>query len=189
MSNWSSNLILVDADYLDEVVFDMVVHFEPVIGRHLPQADLCHWLDCIALDGGLREGKHDVQAVFIHSKEKEAFKQFTPSHFENDLNGKAFEDYIGEFSLQSFPVEKVVSQSEFFVQSLELALTSSDVKRVMVIGDMAAYGEELKKVIAKSEGKEVTLFLMSPTEGQGFQREILGYSLLAALGIRSDELQ
>ena len=67
MANWSSNLILVDADYLDRVVFDMTVHFEPVIGRSLPQADLCHWLDCIALDGGLREGANEVQVVFIHS--------------------------------------------------------------------------------------------------------------------------
>lgn len=189
MANWSSNLILVDADYLDRVVFDMTVHFEPVIGRSLPQADLCHWLDCIALDGGLREGGNEVQVVFIHSKAMEAFRMFRPSAFHTELDGQAFKDRIGEFLLQSFPVEDVVSQADFFVQSLEAALESSEVERVMVVGDMEAYESTLTAAVAKAEGKAITVFSMRPVEGKGFVSEILGYSLLAALGIRSDELQ
>ena len=190
MSNWSSNVILVDADYLDQVFFDMTVHFEPIIGRHLPPADLCHWLDCVALDGGLRQGKQEVQAIFIHSKELEAFRQTTPAHFENELNGKAFEDYIGEFVMQSFPVERVVSQSDFFIESLEAALISTDAKRIMVVGDMDAYGDKVVEKVKAATDKDVTIFGMRPLEeGQGFKPEILGYSLLAALGIRGEELQ
>ncbi|MFR1987563.1 MAG: DUF6621 family protein [Prevotellamassilia sp.] len=51
---WAPSVILVDADYLDRVAFDLTVNFERMIGRRIPQADLCHWIDCIALDGGLR---------------------------------------------------------------------------------------------------------------------------------------
>ena len=190
MSNWSPNVILVDADYLDEVVFDMTVHFEPIIGRHLPPADLCHWLDCVALDGGLRQGKEEIQAVFLHSQELEAFRQFAPAHFENELNGKAFNDYVGEFVMQSFPVERVVSQDDFFIESLEAALLATDVKRIMVVGDMEAYGDRVAKTVSEAaeRKKDVTVYSMRPLEAKGFQPEILGYSLLAALGIRSEEL-
>ena len=189
MSNWSPNLILVDADYLDEITGGVSAHFGQKIGRELPSADLCQWLDCIALDGGLREGKQEVQAVFLHSKEKETFEHYIPSHFENELNGKAFQDFVGEFIMQSFPVERVVSQAEFFVESLEAALASTNVKNVMVVGDMEDYGEKITKKLAEDHGKHVILFSLRPQEGKGFVPENIGFSLLAALGIRADELQ
>ena len=39
---WQPNVILVDADYLDAVAFDLIVNFERMIGRRIPPADLCH---------------------------------------------------------------------------------------------------------------------------------------------------
>lgn len=61
---WAPAVILVDADYLDRVAFDLTVNFERMIGRRIPEADLCHWVDCIALDGGLRPGNNQIQ---VHS--------------------------------------------------------------------------------------------------------------------------
>ena len=55
LEHWSENIIIVDADYVDKVAFDLIVNFERMIGRHIPQADLAHWIDCIALDGGIKE--------------------------------------------------------------------------------------------------------------------------------------
>ena len=52
----SPHVILIDAEYLDRVAFDLTVNFETMLGRRLPKADRARWLDCIALDGGLREG-------------------------------------------------------------------------------------------------------------------------------------
>ena len=37
--------------------------------------------------------------------------------------------------------------------------------------------------------KRVTMFAMQPMPGGNFRQEILGYSLMSALGIRSDELK
>ena len=53
---WSENVILVDADYVDKVAFNLIVNFERMLGRRIPQADLARWIDCVALDGGIHEG-------------------------------------------------------------------------------------------------------------------------------------
>ena len=59
-TTWKENVILVDADYIDRVTFDLIVNFERMIGRQIPKADMAKWIDCIALDGGMREGKHET---------------------------------------------------------------------------------------------------------------------------------
>lgn len=188
MSNWSPNVILIDADYLDAVLKDMADCFEPIVKRPLGKGDLCHWLDCVALDGGLRQGKNAVQAIFLHEKAKTQLDHFLPGHFHDELDGKAFEDFIGEFVMQSFPVEDVVSKSEFFVQSLDAVLEGKDVERVFVVANLESYGQEIVRSIAQSKGKEVRCFTMHPLKGADCLQETLGYSLLAALGIRGDEL-
>ena len=34
--------MLVDADYLDDTAFDLIVNFERMLGRRIEQGDLCH---------------------------------------------------------------------------------------------------------------------------------------------------
>ena len=41
--NWSKNIIIVDADFVDHVAFDLIVNFERMLGRRIPQADLSQW--------------------------------------------------------------------------------------------------------------------------------------------------
>jgi hypothetical protein len=69
-TKWSENVILVDADYVDKVAFNLIVNFERMLGRRIPQADIAHWIDCVALDGGIREGDHETFVVLIHNKDK-----------------------------------------------------------------------------------------------------------------------
>ena len=52
-------MMIVDADYVDRVAFDLTVNFERMLNRRIPQADLARWIDCVALDGGLREGERN----------------------------------------------------------------------------------------------------------------------------------
>lgn len=187
---WSPSVILVDAEFLDGVAFDLIVNFERMLGRRIPPGALCRWLDCIALDGGLRPGENAVQALFIHGKGRGALKNFTPSSFAGELDGKAFRDNLGEFSLHSFPVEEVVAKDEFFLQSLAALLSAEETERLMVVADLDTYGPRVKSLCAAApRGKEVTLFAMQPLSGRGFSQEILGYSLMSALGIRGDELR
>lgn len=194
---FAPSVILVDADYLDKVAFDLTVNFERMIGRRIPKGDLCHWLNCIALDGGLRPGENNVQAHFLYSKGKEYFDNFRMTvfsdekevlSFEKDLNGQLFQDNLGKFRLFAFPVEEIVSKADFFLQSLAVLAESEKVKNLMVVADMESYGKEVTRTCAEKHGADVTLFTMEPVAGRGFAQEILGYAIMSALGIRSDEL-
>lgn len=188
-TKWAPNVVLVDADYLDNVAFDLTVNFERMIGRRIEQADLCHWIDCIALDSGLRPGDNEVQVHFLHSKQRDGLKYFNPSKFDADLNGLSFKDNLGYFSLFAFPVEEVVEKDEFVVQSLTMLADAKEIKRLAVVADMEAYGDRIRKICANTEGKEICLFAMEPQSGRGFSQEILGYSLMSALGIKGEELR
>ena len=187
---WSENVILADADYIDKVAFNLIVNFERMLGRRIPQADMARWIDCVALDGGIREGEHETLVVLIHQKGKHGLENFVPSTYE-ELDGKAFKDHLGEFAINAYPIEQL--GEDFFTEVLELVTAQKDVKRVMVIPnleDELIYNkvrEALRRV--DDEEKRVTLFAMQPLTGGNYRQEILGYSLMAALGIRSEEIR
>ena len=82
-----------------------------------------------------------------------------------------------------------MSKDEFFLQSLTMLADAKEIKRLMIVGDVNSYGQQMKKICAQTDGKDITLFAMEPQTGRGFQQEILGYSLMSALGISGDELQ
>lgn len=189
---WSENIIIVDADYIDNVAFNLIVNFERIIGRRIPQADMARWIDCIALDGGLREGDHQTQVVLIHDRKRKALDHFTPADYEQELNGKAFKDQLGEFLISSFPTEDVVGKDDFLLDVLQMVCAQKDVRRVMLIPDTEKEGvyDGIRQVLryVDDDVKRVTVFTMQPMEGGNFRQEILGYSLMSALGIRSEEI-
>ena len=189
-SEWCENVILVDGDYIDRVAFDLTVNFERMIGRPITKADLAHWIDCIALDGGVRESGNTVQVFFLHSKNKSSLEYFKPSHYETDLHKMAFKDKLGEFSLSSYATEDMISKDDFFIQSLELIIHAEGVKRVMVIPDAEKIYNNVREKLndLNDESKRVTVFAMQPMPGGNFRQEILGYSLMSALGISADEI-
>ena len=192
---WSENVIIADADYIDRVAFDLTVNFERMINRRIQPADMAQWAVCIALDGGLREGEHETQVVLIHDKKAIAMKNFRPSNYETDLNAQAFkDDKLGEFIFSSYPTEeKMAGKDEFLVEVARTVCNAKEVKRVMVIPnseDGDAY-DQLRDMLRKVEDddKRITLFAMQPMPGGNFRQEILGYSLMNALGISAKEIK
>lgn len=191
-SKWSENVILADADYIDRVAFDLIVNFERMIGRRIPKADLARWIDCIALDGGLRGGNHETQVVLIHGKRKRQLENFTPGNYADELNGKAFRDNLGEFSISSLPVEDgMTTAADLFTESLEVISNSKEARRIMVIPNAEEYYDRVREALrhVDDEEKRITVFAMQPMPGGNFKQEILGYSLMQALGIRADEIK
>ncbi len=191
-ANWSENVVIVDADYVDRVAFDLIVNFERMIGRRIPKADLAKWIDCVALDGGLREGEHDTQVVLIHDKKQAALDNFVPANYDDELNGKAFKDHLGEFTVSSFPVEDITTATDFFLDTVAMVCAQKEVKRVMIIPDAenrALYADLRYTLQRVDDEKRITVFAMQPMEGGNFRQEILGYSLMNALGIRAEELK
>ena len=198
---WSKNVIVADADYIDKVAFDLTVNFERMIGRPIPPADLARWLECIALDGGMRPGKEqETQVVFVHSKQKTRLENFLPASLADEISGKAFAGELGEFALSAYPVEELTTAEDYFTDVLRLVCRQKEVRRVMVVPDAEHIYNKVKAALQEADddslnaddpagAKRITVFTMQPMAGGQFRQEILGYSLMAALGISADEIK
>lgn len=190
----SENLIIADADYIDRVAFLLSVQFERMLGRRIPPADLSQWAVCIALDGGLRPGNHEIQLVLVHDPQQTRMENFVPADYAADLNGRAFRDeQLGEFIVNAYATNDLASKADYLTDLLQTAVGHREVKRIMLIPD-AEDGETYERVRrslhdADTEGKRVTVFAMQPMAGGNFQQEILGYSLMNALGIKANEIK
>lgn len=187
------NVIIGDADYIDRVAFDLIVNFERIIGRRIPPADMARWLDCIALDGGIREGENKIQVVLIHKKSTTTLKNFAPSNLSTDLNNKAFKDHIGEFCISCLPVENIVSAQDFFIDVVKTICSEKETHRIMIIPDSEddMLYDDLRLALRRMDDdeKRITVFSMQPMQGGRFQQEILGYSLMNAMGIKAEEIR
>jgi len=182
------NMIIIDADFADRVAFDLIVNFERIIGRRIPNADLARWIDCLALDGGITQGNNHTQVALVHSKDKKQMDYFCPSHFEQELDGKAFSDTLGEFDICTPSEESIISRSQLLMETLRLATAAPEVKRIVVVADDNDYDTVQHALRHAGDDKRITVLAMQPMPGGNFRQEILGYSLMSALGIRSDEL-
>ena len=189
---WSKNVILVDANYVDKVAFDLIVHFERMLGRRIPQADMARWLECVALDGGLRPQPSDlslqtsIQVVFLHQKPK--MDNFLPGAFA-ELDGKAFEGELGEFLISCVPIEQMTTMDDLFLESLQVVSNAQEVERLMIVPNEDLIYNKVREALRHANPDlHATVFTMQPQQGGPFRQEILGYSLMAALGIKAEEV-
>lgn len=205
MPAWSPNVIIADADYIDRVAFNLIVNFERMIGRPIPPADLAQWLVCVALDGGLRpktaEGSSDdtttdqsegTQVVLIHRKESRRMENFRPGAFAEELDGQAFSDRLGEFFITTPATEDLVHPDDFFLDVVGTVCAEKAVRRVMIIpnAEDGTFYDDLRETLRHvGDDKRITVFTMQPLAGGNFRQELLGYSLMSALGIRADEIK
>lgn len=190
-AKWSENVIIVDADYVDRVSFNLSVNFERMLMRRVPKADLARWIDCVALDGGVREGDHETHVIMVHEAETKEMENFIPSSFSEEMNGKAFKDNLGEFAITAVEVPQMTDKDSLMLEILKIALSQPEVKRIMAVpnaedGDL--YARMRRALAGADDEKRVTLFAMQPMPGGQFRQEILGYSLMNALGIKGEEL-
>ena len=189
-TKWTENVIVVDADYADRVTFDLTVNFERMLERRVPQADMARWMECLALDGGLRPGNNSVHAILIHDRDQQAMRCFCPGNYATELNGQAFSGQLGEFTFSSITTEGLATKTSLFTDTTELLCQQPEVKRLMVVpgDDMLA---EVQHVLARQNGnsnRHTTLFAMQPHASRTYFSEQLGYSLMAALGISGKEI-
>ena len=192
---WSENIIIADGDYIDYVAFDLIVNFERMLNRKIPTANFSQWAVNIALDGKLKPGNNETQVVLLHDKEKAILENFTPSSYEADLNNKAFKDeFLGEFLVNSIVTgEENTSKEAVLSDLLQMLTTHEEVHRIMIIPnaeDTVTYNE-VKKMLEKvdDDEKRITVFTMQPMVGGNFRQEILGYSLMNAMGIKAEEFK
>ena len=190
-TNWSENVIIADANYVDNVAFNLIVNFERIIERRISAADLAQWVECIALDGGLRpKEQQQTHVVLIYEKGKPKMENFCPFDLETQINAQAFNGPLGEFTFSAINAEGLAPKEELLADTLQLVATQESVKRIMVIPDEQCF-DDIRDVLrhVDDDAKRITLFAMQPIADGNFRQEILGYSLMQALGIRANEIK
>lgn len=191
----SENIIIADADYIDYVAFQLSVQFERMIGRRMPKADLSQWAVDIALDGGLRadDKEHETQLVLVHEKQNPQMENFHPSVYDTELDAMAFKDKkLGEFLVNSIAVGDVVSKDDYILDTISMVLGHEEVKRMMIVPNTeqgTIYDEAMALLRGADDSKRITVFAMQPMPGGNFRQEILGYSIMNALGIKGEEIK
>ena len=187
---FAEKVILVDASYINKVTKDLSLHFGNVIGRELPRADLPIFLECVAMDAGVQSGDNVLQVLFVYEKEHSKMEAFNPGDLKKELNDVAFKSQLGEFQLNTFEPSDMADRETFFLESVKLVADAKEVKHLVVIPSEAEYGDKLPEIFEKVDGKEsIHVLGMNPLDpSDKFHWEMLGYAVLQALGIRSDEI-
>ena len=191
----SENVIIVDADYIDDVAFNLTLNFERMLDRRIPAADFSQWIVNIALDGRMKPGDHETQVVVLHDKGKRQLDNYVPSSLGQELDKQAFKDEtLGEFIINTIATGgKVTEKDEVMLDFLKIVLSHKEVSRIMIVPN--AEDGNIYNLLRNAlrdvddEEKHVTLFAMQPMEGGNFKQQILGYSIMNARGITADEIE
>lgn len=192
---FEETVIVMDAVYVDKTTGDLIQYFSKVINRSLTTADLSLMLEALALDAGLRpsskdEKKREIQALLIYDEKQPIMKHIVPNDLAQKLNNVAFESNLGEFVLNTYHSSGMTHQPGYLLDALRLVADAQEVKRLIVVADDAFISNKVLPLLNEVEGKEsITLFSMNPSSAdKGVKWEMLGFSILRALGIRSEEL-
>ena len=187
---FAEKVILIDAAYINKVTNDLSKHFGQVIGRELTKADLPIFLECVAMDAAIQPGDHTLQVLFVYDKSQSKMDAFNPGDLKKELNDVAFKSQLGEFQLNAFEPSDMADRGAFFLEAVKLVADAKEVKHLVVVPSETEYGDKLPEIFNKVDGKESIYVLgMNPLESSDkFRWEMLGYAVLQALGIRSDEI-
>ncbi|MGX8695609.1 MAG: DUF6621 family protein [Prevotella sp.] len=192
---WTENVILADADYVDSVAFDLTVNFERMLGRRIPHADLAQWTECVALDGGMKlpDGQQaadaEIQVILVHGRQSTAMQNFTPGRY-GELSGKAVRGRLGEMIFTAVQTEDMVSKDDLLLDTLRMVCQQKGVRRLMIVVPEQLL-DDVRQTLRRhdSDDRRTTVFTMQPVQGGAFRQELLGYSLMAALGISGKEIE
>lgn len=193
---FSENVMLIDVAFLNELVCNVKTFLSTKIGRELPDLDLPAWLSYLALDAGLRGIDNEIQVLMVHDGASANLKCCMPSDL-NQLDGMACRTPLGEFSFASVSAADIVSCEQLFFDLMNLALNSSEVKRLMLVPFHSLYGYKVEEALRKffkgkneEECSKAIYFMMEePLEPILCSWDFVVYSITEAFGIQSDELK
>jgi len=138
-------------------------------------------------EGGM---KGDVQIVLVHERENPSLKNFEPGNYAEELDGKAVQSRVGELVFNAVQTEELAPKELLMKELLELLCQQKAVKRLMVVVDDTMVNA-LRPILQRydSDERRTTLLTMQPVQGGAYRHVLLGYSLMAALGISSKEIE
>ena len=187
---FAEKVILIDASYINKVTGDLSQHFGQLIGRELPKADLPIFLECVAMDAAIQPGENVLQVLLVYDKELTKMDAFNPGDLKKELNDVAFKSQLGEFQLNTFEPSDMADREAFFLEAVKLVADAKEVKHLVIVPSETEYGDKIPEILEKVDGKEsIHVLGMNPlAPSKAFSWEMMGYAVLQALGIRSDEI-
>lgn len=200
MPKFPKAVILMDANYVDSVVYDFIVHLQNDLGRDIPDCDLPRLLLCNAIDGGVKEGNEELRAILVCHKDETQMGHVIPHNLMKEVNGFAFDDEsFGEVEMTVLTEEdkEIMGTEPLLVQIADVALSSPDIEKLIVVADWQQMGDSLdysiREALENTERKTpiqvtvvTTAFPVKMTTPYSIVP--LGYALLHCLGVSPDEL-
>ena len=187
---FAEKVILIDASYINKVTGDLSQHFGQMIGRELPKADLPIFLECVAMDAAIQPGENVLQVLLVYDKELTKMDAFNPGDLKKELNDVAFKSQLGEFQLNTFEPSDMADREAFFLEAVKLVADAKEVKHLVIVPSETEYGDKIPEILEKVDGKaSIHVLGMNPlAPSKAFSWEMMGYAVLQALGVRSDEI-
>ena len=191
------NAFLIDCEHLSRVCGRLRKDLPQMTGHAVPEADLARWLECALLDALQAAGITDTKAAtgttqvyLFHENGAETLENFLPTHFNTELDGQAFNGPAGEFLLAACPTQPNLGSKEtLYCETLQSLLRTGKSNLIIIAADFEAYGTRIDQLLADYPDARAILLTLSPDTGSNNRATQIGFSLLAALGIRSSEIQ
>ncbi|NLZ72897.1 MAG: hypothetical protein GX905_03645, partial [Bacteroidales bacterium] len=177
---FENTVFLFDSAFYNFIVADIKRYFESSLNREFSSIDLADLITYLALDMGIQVGDNTIQLLWVFDKNTPELYFTQPSDLMQDLDGKAFQNELGEFLMASVSTENLVPIGELYAEILQMALESEEVQKIALVADYNSYGNLLYQLlntsIVKEKKKEVILFAMGDVNQQeGVENEILAY--------------
>ena len=186
--------MLVDASCLNRMALDLRAYFEKKLGRALPKADVALLFEALWSDvqGEIEAGDTSFQVFLVYEPSDSRLAFAARSDLAGELNGVGVKGAGGEYAFYSFSTEGLATRESLFADLLKVIGESGEQVRHLVLlpedkSDSRFWTDYLEKN-PKMKPKVSVLGMVQNPEWTDYPFHTVGYALMAAFGIRPDEL-
>ncbi len=187
--NQAKHIIIVDTAAFDEVAFDIIVNFERMLNRRIPNVDMGKWLYAAACDGKFPINSEPILALFLKKKGVEVFQHLNFNCISTDNNVGAVDIDGLNFHIEFEEYEG--SADHALIETIEKVFATATYESVENL--VCVPGEDIAQYTARilSEKRNIrsTVLTQETLRGGGFSQEFLSCSISYALGVTDKEIE
>ena len=178
--------ILVDTAALSEAAFDIIVNFERMLNRRIPDVDIKRWLYAAACDGKFVVSDEDVYAVLLKEKAKHSYRNL---NFNGIVIGEESRFSCEDFNFRVDFAEYEGSSDHAFMETLEKLMTELPGLEEIVCVPGEDICQYAARILSEHRRLRATVLSMESLRGGGFGQEYLSCSISYALGVTDREIE
>lgn len=189
---FASNVILLDASFLNQVIQPIYNRLTQQASNEFPKLDLVQWLSYLLMDAGLTGNDNEVQVILTHRHHEEPIFGCHPDHL-SVLDGQACRFSQGEMAFSLVGTEGLTTPGELFIDLLRIIANSSKIERFLLVPspglNVSDMIQQLNETIVVNQRKQVFLCLLeAPSESLPFKWINVMYSLGYGFGIKNQDI-